>query len=239
MKPQSGLTESAVSFFHFPSSTCPPIRQASPRHRAAFSLTEVVIALGVATVAFTSIIALFPLGLNMSKESHEQTQAALIAQTILGDLRDIQGGNPQWNTTLVDLGFATTNDWPSGFRLLQIKPGGETNEFSSANYTNIQVRQSLIGDKLQTVYLRYDLISTNSVLPLRPNGTITPTQYSNGITTGTNPAALVLVEINPMLNTNDIPSSGPYLHSVRVSVETPGNFPATRRTAFVFGGLIR
>ena len=55
----------------------------SRRLSAAFSLTEVVIAMGVAAVAFTSIIALFPLGLNMSKESYEATQAALIAQTIM------------------------------------------------------------------------------------------------------------------------------------------------------------
>ena len=55
---------------------------------AAFSLTEVVIAMGVAAVAFTSIIALFPLGLNMSKESYEATQAAVIAQSIMADLSD-------------------------------------------------------------------------------------------------------------------------------------------------------
>ena len=207
-------------------------------HGPAFSLTEVVIALGVAAVAFTSIIALFPLGLNMSKESYEQTQAALIAQSILGDLRDIQGGNPGWNTTLNGQGVSVSQ-YPSGYRLLLIRPGADPQNFSAANYTNIQVRKSSVGDNLQTVYLRYDLIATNSSLPLRPNGTITPTQYSNGVTTGTNPAALVLVEVNPMLNASDQPASGPYLHSVRVSVETPGNAPQARRTAFVFGGLIR
>ena len=66
-----------------------PFRPLRPlREQSAFSLTEVVIAMGVAAVAFTSIIALFPLGLNMSKESYEATQAALIAQTTLADLKD-------------------------------------------------------------------------------------------------------------------------------------------------------
>jgi len=208
------------------------------RSAGAFSLTEVVIALGVATIAFTSIIALFPLGLNMSKESYEQTQAALIAQSILGDLRDVQGGNPGWNTTLNGQGVGS-GQFPSGYRLLLIRPGAEPQEFNAANYTNIQVRRSTVGDNPQNVYLRYDLFPTNSLLPLRPNGTITAAQYTNGITTGTNPAALVRVEVNPMLTAADRPSSGAYLHSVRVSVETPGNVPAAKRTAFVFGGLVR
>ena len=208
------------------------------RDAGAFSLTEVVIAMGVAAIAFTSIIGLFPLGLNMSKESYEQTQAALVAQSILGDLRDVQGGNPTWNTTLNGQGVGSSL-YPSGYRLLLVRPGAETDEFTAANYTNIQVRVSAAGNALQTVFLRYDLVPTNSLLPLRPNGSITSSQYSNGITTGTNPAALVMVEVNPMLAAADRPSSGPYLHSVRVSVETPGNLPAAKRTAFVFGGLIR
>ena len=63
-----------------------PFRPWRPlREQSAFSLTEVVIAMGVAAVAFTSIIALFPLGLNMSKESYEATQAAVIAQSIMAD----------------------------------------------------------------------------------------------------------------------------------------------------------
>jgi len=195
--------------------------------------------LGVATVAFTSILALFPLGLEMSKESYEQTQASLIAQSILGDLRDVQGGNPGWNTTLNGLGVGGSQ-LPSGYRLLLTNSGTDPSEFNSNNYTTVQVRNSSVGNAPQIIYLRYDLILTNSLLPLRPNGTITGSQYTNGISTGTNPAALVMVEVNPMLATADRPSSGsPYLHSVRVSVETPGNVPTAKRKAFVFGALIR
>jgi type II secretory pathway pseudopilin PulG len=89
------------------------------REQSAFSLTEVVIAMGVAAVAFTSIIALFPLGLNMSKESYEATQAALIAQTILADLQDEGTG---------------TNALGSS-RFIQI--GGNSDPTSPANYLTI------------------------------------------------------------------------------------------------------
>ena len=53
-----------------------------------FSLVEVVLAMSVAAVAFSALMGLLPLGLDMSRETHEETQAALIAQSILGDLRD-------------------------------------------------------------------------------------------------------------------------------------------------------
>ena len=75
-----------------------------------FSLTEVVLAMGVAAVAFSAIMGLFPLGLDMSRETHEETQAALIAQSILGDLRDDYqlGGTSHTNrrilaTNVIDL----------------------------------------------------------------------------------------------------------------------------------------
>ena len=81
-----------------------------------FSLVEVVLALGVAAVAFTAIMGLFPLGLDMSRETHEETQAALIAQSILGDLRDDYqlGGTSHTNrrilvTRQIDLAAGTIN----------------------------------------------------------------------------------------------------------------------------------
>ena len=92
------------------------------RESSAFSLTEVVIAMGVAAVAFTSIIALFPLGLGMSKESYEATQAALIAQTILADLKDAL------NTGSV-----------SKQALKLISKTGNSETFDSINYTTIDL----------------------------------------------------------------------------------------------------
>ena len=86
------------------------------RGSRGFSLVEVVLALGVAAVAFTSIMGLFPLGLDMSRETYEETQAALIAQSILGDLRDDYqlGGTSHRNrrilvTNTINLSNAMTN----------------------------------------------------------------------------------------------------------------------------------
>ena len=80
---------------------------------AGFSLVEVVLAMSVAAVAFSALMGLLPLGLDMSRETHEETQAALIAQTIFGDLRDDYqtGGTSHtnrrvFNTNVIDLARA-------------------------------------------------------------------------------------------------------------------------------------
>jgi type II secretory pathway pseudopilin PulG len=52
----------------------------------AFSLTEVVVALGVATISIVSILALFPVGFDTVRESAAETQAAVLARTIAADL---------------------------------------------------------------------------------------------------------------------------------------------------------
>ena len=52
----------------------------------AFSLTEVVVALGVATVAIVSILGLFPVGFDTVRESEGETQAAILARTVASDL---------------------------------------------------------------------------------------------------------------------------------------------------------
>ena len=100
------------------------------RELSAFSLTEVVIAMGVAAVAFTSIIALFPLGLNMSRESYEATQAAVIAQSIMADLSDQASAGKG--------------------KLIQ-KTG--TNAMSAANYETIQLMAASGGTDLSLIHI--------------------------------------------------------------------------------------
>lgn len=63
-----------------------PPNAATREKGAAFSLTEVVVALGVATVAIVSILALFPVGFDTVRESSAETQAAVLARTIAADL---------------------------------------------------------------------------------------------------------------------------------------------------------
>ena len=191
----------------------------SRRLSAAFSLTEVVIAMGVAAVAFTSIIALFPLGLNMSKESYEATQAALVAQTILADLKDAL------NTSSV------------GNQALKLIPkAGNTETFDSGNYTTID----LYNNSSQTFYLAYDQKprsgATGSPIILRPCDFSSNASafYTGGATNGANVIVRVIVEKTFVLGANS--RSNP--QKIEVSVETPGNAKSTNRVQYVFTGVI-
>ena len=193
---------------------------------SAFSLTEVVIAMGVAAVAFTSIIALFPLGLNMSKESYEATQAALIAQTIIADLSDYGSAK-------------------AGGKIIQITG---TNAMNANNYTTIPMKYDKGATADRYVYLAYDqqirTDSSNSPIMLRPttsvvslNGPADPQWFTNG-TNG--PILLVKVSIKHsfllggLASTNN--SENP--QRVDVTVESPASAPATNRTQYVFTGII-
>jgi len=192
------------------------------RLSAAFSLTEVVIAMGVAAVAFTSIIALFPLGLNMSKESYEATQAALVAQTILSDLKDALS--------------TSTNSFPGTTAPKLIQIAGESDQFTTANYTNIELNNNTS----QTFYLAYDQKprsgSTGSPILLRPCAFSTSPNnfYTSGATNGANMIVRVIVEKTFAFTSGS--ASNP--QKIEVSVETPGNAKATNRIQYVFTGII-
>jgi len=199
-----------------------PFRPFRPwREPSAFSLTEVVIAMGVAAVAFTSIIALFPLGLGMSKESYEETQAALIAQTILADLKD----------------EATGSGTIGSSRFIQI--GGNSDPTSTANYQPINFNTA----STITIYLAYNQIprTSNDTDPsgqpimLRPCAWVqgaAPSWYtsgSNGLT------ALVQITATPCFRINGAGASSNPMR-VDISVETPGNVPLKNRSQFLFTG---
>jgi len=181
------------------------------RESSAFSLTEVVIAMGVAAVAFTSIIGLFPLGLNMSKESYEDTQAALLAQTIFADCRD--------NLTGAQANFAQT----SGF-LIQV--GSENSPINSASYINVTNFPS-------TIYIAYKQEpQTKGDLMLRPfkNDTNPASFYTPG-TPGANAIAKIDFTFCFALSTL---TNGP--KKAEISIETPGDLPAEKRRQRIFSG---
>ena len=191
------------------------------RESSAFSLTEVVIAMGVAAVAFTSIIALFPLGLNMSKESYEATQAALIAQAIMADLSDQ---------------VSSTNG-----KVIQ-KTG--TNAMVDANYATIPMTASSGGTD-RYIYLAYDqqirTDSSNSPVMLRPctnsvslNGPNEPPWFNSNAPAGA--IFLVKVSLKHSFRMSATGSSNP--QRVDVTIESPANAPATNRVQYVFSGVI-
>lgn len=187
-----------------------------------FSLTEVVIALGVAAVAFTSIIGLFPLGLSMSKESYEETMAALLAQTIMCDLRDQQTGANYVTGRLIQVGKKNS---PQAYRIDQ-------------NYVLLDT--TLTRDNPQVLYVAYNTSSSPTDTPtgemvLRPSAYSLgePTWYSSG----TNGAvALAKISVLATFRLDATGESNP--QRVDISIETPGDLPAAKRKQFLFAGGI-
>jgi type II secretory pathway pseudopilin PulG len=186
---------------------------------SAFSLTEVVIAMGVAAVAFTSIIALFPLGLSMSKESYEATQAALIAQTILADLNDESTGSGTIGSS----------------RFIQIGPNSQPT--NPANYLSIDFKTVSM-----TVYLAYkqelnqtnDTDTTGQPIMMRPTRySMNPSDFYNSGSNGL--SAVVKVTATQCFRINGSGASSNPMR-IDVSVETPGNVTNKSRTQFLFTG---
>jgi len=75
----------------------PPYRilSASPRLRAktsfAFSLIEVVLAVGVISFALVGIIGLFPVAMQSALDSQRETQVAFIARSLFSELQRVNG----------------------------------------------------------------------------------------------------------------------------------------------------
>jgi hypothetical protein len=156
----------------------------------------------------------------MSKESYEATQAALIAQTIIADLRD------QVSST-------------SG-KLIQ-KTG--TNAMSAANYETIPMTASSGGTD-RYIYLAYDqqirTDSTNNPIMLRPsfsfvslNGPNEPSWFTGG-TNG--PIFLVKVSLKHSFRMSAVGTANP--QRVDVTIESPANSRSTNRVQYVFSGVI-
>ena len=233
---KSKIQNPRVSASREPGSSLPlipsPLNPLIPRRLpAAFSLTEVVIAMGVAAVAFTSIIALFPLGLNMSKESYEATQAALIAQTILADVKDQQTGNGNQRTATA----------PYNTKLIQIANNSGPITVVT-NYATVRIDQLTP----QIVYIAYKPFvgtgndtDTNNPAMLRPSTGIYTAAPPNWYSAGSNGATmLVKVTFSPTIRLGSATStSSP--QRVDVSVETPGSANITNRTCYLFTGAVR
>ena len=71
--------------------------------RRAFTLTEVVIALGVTTFCLITLLALLPVGVNTAVKSRGETRAGYLAEQIVGDLRS----TPFNNATILSLNSGT------------------------------------------------------------------------------------------------------------------------------------
>lgn len=197
---------------------------------SAFSLTEVVIAMGVAAIAFTTILGLFPLGLNMSKESYEETQAALLAQTIMADIKDQQTGT----------GNKRVKSQPYTTKVIQ------TN-FNSDPVTVLTNHTTIPLYSLTPVnaYLAYNLQARNNS-DTDPTGKpvmLRPCAYSatmpSWYTFGSNGLfAVVKLTVSPSCRFGSASSTSTPMR-IDVSIETPGSANASNRTCYLFTGVAR
>jgi type II secretory pathway pseudopilin PulG len=179
---------------------------------AAFSLTEVVIALGIFAISMVGILALFPVASSAGRESSEETQAAIIAQTVLGDLRASAGALGQ------------TNGW------MVVGP----NTFGQLLTNRINLNQS------SDTAIAYDITLRNLANsgggapqigpPIGLKALALVQNYSNAVTV---PGAIyaTLTRVRPV-------GTAPGLAAVTVEVSTPANVALTNRRVYSFSSLI-
>lgn len=88
----------------------------SRRLGTAFSLVEVVIALGIVSFAVLAIVGMLPMALKSAQESMRETDATLIAQRIFAELKTGSGANrtvikdTNTNSQTISLSANSTNN---------------------------------------------------------------------------------------------------------------------------------
>jgi uncharacterized protein (TIGR02598 family) len=82
------------------------MKRARDQFRNAFSLVEVVLALGVISFAIVAILGVFPLGLSTGHSAQDETRAPQIAQMILSSLS--AQASTQFNNVLIPLPASQT-----------------------------------------------------------------------------------------------------------------------------------
>lgn len=78
------------------------------RGPCAFSLIEVVLAIGIVSFAFLTLLALVPIGLNSEKTTVNETSAVNLMNSVVTDLAAtplVNSGSPTTNTSSVRFGF--------------------------------------------------------------------------------------------------------------------------------------
>ena len=195
-----------------------PLKPLIPRRPpAGFSLTEVVIALGIFAVSMVGVIALFPVASSAGRESSEETQAAILAQTIFSDLRSstqAKGKSAGWIVRGPDTFNA--NQW---IRPISLTTG-------STNYVGYdlipRVNSSgpdgtgMIGQPISLKAINTNISSASAFAqPITAPGAIFAAQ----------------IAVNPVPGLTG-------LAQVNVSVQTPANVVLTNRRSYVFQSLL-
>jgi prepilin-type N-terminal cleavage/methylation domain-containing protein len=79
------------------------------RSRAGFSLIEIILAVAVIAFALTAILGLFPVAVGAATDSQRETQAALIARSILDQLAPLPAPNDKLSQITVTVKTRSPN----------------------------------------------------------------------------------------------------------------------------------
>ncbi|MCX6805913.1 MAG: hypothetical protein NTY56_00500 [Patescibacteria group bacterium] len=168
----------------------------------------------------------------MSKESYEETQAALLAQTILADVKDQQTGSKNKR-------YKAADGSPYSYKLIQIA-GNVDPQMVTTNYLGIDLR--LLTE--QNVYLAYDAqprkdTDTNSQpIMLRPSaGTTNIAGWYDGSKPSNGLAAVAKVTFVPTFSITTLNATSGVIR-VDISIETPGSAKPENRTVRLYTGAI-
>ena len=194
-----------------------PLKPLIPRRPlAGFSLTEVVIALGIFAVSMVGVIALFPVASSAGRESSEETQAAILAQTIFSDLRSstqAKGKSAGWIVRGPDT--FNTNQW---IRPISLTTG-------STNYVGYDLIPRVNSSGPDGTGMIGQPICLKAI-----NQNLSATAFSNAITVS-NAIFAAQIAVNPVPGLTG-------LAQVNVSVQTPANVVLTNRRSYVFQSLL-
>ena len=194
-----------------------PLKPLIPRRPpAGFSLTEVVIALGIFAVSMVGVIALFHVASSAGRESSEETQAAILAQTIFSDLRSstqAKGKSAGWIVRGPDTFNA--NQW---IRPISLTTG-------STNYVGYDLIPRVNSSGPDGTGMIGQPICLKAI-----NQNLSATAFSNAITVS-NAIFAAQIAVNPVPGLTG-------LAQVNVSVQTPANVVLTNRRSYVFQSLL-
>ena len=191
------------------------LRSPFQRNASAFSLTEVVIALGIFSVSMVGVLALFPVASSTGRESSEETQAAILAQTILDDLTDSAALRAFTNAFIV----AGPNTVQTGtWRIVNLNTPAT---YFVAYDIRVRVGPPLLGEGMKGNPIT---LKANTWIPQASH-------WSNGSGVPAGITYLARVEIQPQ-------ASLPQVSRATVTVETPASVASSNRRSFVFSSLV-
>ncbi len=140
----------------------------------AFSLVEIVIALGIATFALVLLLALLPAGVNNFRQTINVTMASQISQRVFNDLQIGDFDNiTSTNRFFDEQGNELTNS-NSTFCTYWVQVAIATNSSSGSNATTI------------TGYTTQNLYTATVCVALNPGGTLA----ASNVWSATNPNAI-------------------------------------------------